>query len=84
MESTMLISESVALLIIVSLLVALVTIFIRISIRLRRGGGSLTTVVLGATDEFMTRDRSRAAETVVNENAGEKREEQSTEGAKKH
>ena len=84
MESTMLISESVALLIIVSLLVALVTIFIRISIRLRRGGGSLTTVVLGATDEFMTKDRSRAAETVVNENAGEKREEQSTEGAKKH
>jgi len=80
----MLISESVALLIIVSLLVALVTIFIRISIRLRRGGGSLTTVVLGATDEFMTKDRSRAAETVVNENAGEKREEQSTEGAKKH
>ncbi len=40
--------------------------------RLRRGGGSLTTVVLGATEEFLTKDRKRAAETIVNENAGKK------------
>ena len=40
-------------------LILVVAVFVRISLRLRRGGGSLTTTVLGATDEFLTRDRSK-------------------------
>jgi len=40
--------------------------------------GSMTTVVLGATDEFLTEDRKKAAETIVNENAGKKFEDQKT------
>lgn len=59
-------------------LFTVVWIFIRISLRLRRGGGSMTTVVLGATDEFLTEDRKKAAETIVNENAGKKFEDQKT------
>jgi hypothetical protein len=60
-------------LIVVLTAVAIVTgIFIRISIRLRRGGGSLTTSVLGATDGFLTQEKSKAAETIVDENAGKK------------
>ena len=63
-------------LIVVLAAVAMVTgIFIRISIRLRRGGGSLTTSVLGATDGFLTQEKSKAAETIVNENAGKKFEQ---------
>jgi hypothetical protein len=57
------------------LLTVVIGIFIRICIRLRRGGGSLTTIVLGATDGFLTQDRSKAAETIVNENAGKKFEQ---------
>ena len=66
-------SEDVfTLLLIVVLLVSIVFIFIRITMKLRRGGGSLTTIVLGATDEFLTHEKSKAAETIVNENAGKK------------
>ncbi len=57
------------------LLMVVIGIFIRICIKLRRGGGSLTTIVLGATDGFLTHDRSKAAETIVNENAGKKFEQ---------
>lgn len=54
------------------ILLLVITVFIRISSRLRRGGGSLTTAVLGSTDAFLTQERSRAAETIVDENAGKK------------
>lgn len=63
-------SDALSLVIVAAILLLVIGIFVRISIRLRRGGGSLTTVVLGATDEFLTKDRSKAAETIVNENAG--------------
>lgn len=56
-------------------LVLVVFVFVRISIGLRRGGGSLTTAVLGATDGFLTQEKSKAAETIVNENAGKKFEQ---------
>ena len=57
------------------LLAVVIGIFIRICVKLRRGGGSLTTIVLGATDGFLTHERSKAAETIVNENAGKKFEQ---------
>jgi hypothetical protein len=36
---------------------------------------------LGTTDGFLTQDKSKAAETIVNENAGKKLEDQKTEGS---
>lgn len=67
--------------IVVFLVVALVVgSFIRISIRLRRGGGSLTTIILGATDGFLTQEKSKAAEVIVNENAGKKFEQLPSSG----
>lgn len=56
-------------------LVLVTGVFIRICVGLRRGGGSLTTVVLGATDAFLTHEKSKAAETIVDENAGKKFEQ---------
>lgn len=70
--------ETLSLIIVAVILVAVIGIFIRISVRLRRGGGSLTTVVLGATDGFLTKDRRKAAETIVNENAGKKFQDPNT------
>jgi hypothetical protein len=63
------------LLMMAALLLLVTGIFVRICIRLRKGGGSMTTIVLGATDAFLTHDRRKAAETIVNENAGKKFEE---------
>ncbi len=71
-------SDTIALIVVAAVLCLVIVIFVRISIRLRRGGGSLTTVVLGATDEFLTKDKKRAAETIVNENAGKRMEDQSS------
>jgi hypothetical protein len=70
--------EVVPLFTLLLVLLVIVGFFIRTSIRLRRGGGSLTTVVLGTADESLTQDRSKAAETIVNENAGKKFERQSS------
>ena len=65
--------DDVLAVIVVFLVVVLVVgSFIRISIKLRRGGGSLTTINLGATDGFLTQEKSKAAEVIVNENAGKK------------
>lgn len=65
-------NDIVSVIFLAGVLVLVITVFIRISLRLRRGGGSLTTAVLGSTDAFLTRDRSKAAETIVDENAGKK------------
>jgi hypothetical protein len=53
-------------------------IFVKISLRIRRGGGGLTTVVLGATDEFYHKDRKKAVEMIVDQNAGKKMEDQAS------
>jgi hypothetical protein len=75
-------SDTFSLLILALALVVVIGIFVRITSRLRRGGGSLTTIVLGATDEFLTRERSKAAETIVNENAGKKFKDQGSDEPK--
>jgi hypothetical protein len=68
-------NEALPLLSLLGLLIIIVGIFVRVCVRLRSGGGSLTTTVLGATDGFLTNERSKAAETIVNENAGKKFEQ---------
>jgi len=53
-------------------------IFVKISLRIWRGGGGLTTVVLGATDEFYHKDKKKAVEMIVDQNAGKKMEDQAS------
>jgi hypothetical protein len=77
------VNELLSLVFILVLLIAIIGTFIRICVRLRSGGGSLTTIVLGATDGFLTHEKSKAAETIVDENAGKKFEQlPSTDPAK--
>ena len=75
-------SDSLSLLFLLIVLLLVIGIFIRITIRVRRGGGSLATLALGATDEFLTKDRSKAAEMIVNQNAGKKLWDQGSEDPK--
>ena len=77
-------NDTFTLLFLLVLLVVIIGTFIRICVRLRSGGGSLTCTVLGTTDAFLTHDRRKAAETIVNENAGKRFEQlPSSDPAKK-
>jgi hypothetical protein len=69
------VSDGMTLLLLLCVLLIVVGGFVRICVGLRRGGGSLTTIVLGATDGFLTHEKSKAAETIVDENAAKKFEE---------
>jgi hypothetical protein len=63
-------------LILVSALILLVIfVFIRIAIRVRRNGGSLTTTMFASTYEFLNKDKREAVEEIVNLNANKKLEE---------
>jgi hypothetical protein len=69
------VTDTLTLLFVLALLIVIIGAFVRICVRLRSGGGSLTCTVLGATDGFLTHERSKAAETIVDENAGKKFEQ---------
>ena len=63
----------------VFLLLAAIYLFIRISGKLRKGGGSLTTTMLGATDLFYDKEKKNAVSQILEMKAGKKQEEQSSE-----
>jgi heme/copper-type cytochrome/quinol oxidase subunit 2 len=63
-------NELLTVLVLAGIIFIVIFVFIWISVKLRRGGGSMTTIALGSTDEFLNTDKSKAAETIVNENAG--------------
>jgi len=64
---------SIVLPVIVVLLV--MAVFLRISRRMRKRGGSFTSILLGSTYELHGKDRREAIEVIVEEKAGKKREE---------
>lgn len=53
-------------------------VFVKIAMKLRRGGGSLTSVVMGATDAFLNNDQKKAVETIVEKHANKKQQEQTS------
>jgi hypothetical protein len=60
------------------LLLAVVFIFIRIALRMRRSGGSMTTLMHGAADGFYNKDKKRAIEYTTEQKAGKKMKKQSS------
>jgi hypothetical protein len=58
------------------IILAVLILFARISARLRKRGGSLTSLLLGATYEFYNQDHRKAAEVVVEERSDKKQKEQ--------
>ncbi|MEJ2048283.1 MAG: hypothetical protein P8Y60_00285 [Calditrichota bacterium] len=61
------------------LLTAAIYLFIRISGKLRKGGGSLTTTMLGATNLFYDKEKKNEIRQIVEMKAGKKQKEQSSE-----
>lgn len=72
-------NEIISLLLIVIILLGSLFIFIRISVRLRRKGGSLTSVLFGATYEFYNKDKRHAVKEVVELKAEKKKKEQDSD-----
>lgn len=60
------------------LLALFIFIFFRISLRIRRSGGSLFNVVYGATDQFLNKDKKKAVEAVSDQFAKKRLEDQSS------
>lgn len=61
-----------------TILIVFIFIFVKISLRLRKTGGTMTTTVHGALDNFYTKDKKKAAEMVVEIQAHKKLDEQSS------
>jgi hypothetical protein len=59
----------------VVILILVTFIFLRISRRMRKRGGSFTSLLLGSTYELHGRDRREAIEVIVEQKAGKKQEE---------
>jgi hypothetical protein len=60
------------------LLLVIIYFLIRFAIKIRKHGGSPTTLMYGATDEFYNKDKKKAIEYVVELKANKKMEEQTT------
>lgn len=60
-------------------LVIVVFVFIRIAMKLRKYGGSLTTLTFGSTFEFLNKDRQRAVKEMLNLQANKKMDEQKSD-----
>ena len=71
--------DVLTLLVILFVLIAVVVIFVRVALRIRRNGGSLTTTVFAATYDFYNKDKRKAIEVISEQKAGKKMEEQATD-----
>ncbi len=60
------------------LLIVVVYFFVRIALRVRRSGGTMTTTVHGALDSFYNNEKKKAVEMVVDKQADKKLDEQSS------
>jgi predicted Holliday junction resolvase-like endonuclease len=71
-------NDTLSLLVVFILLIAIIYVFIRIAINLRKYGGSLTTTMFASTYEFLNEDKREAVEEVVEMKANKKLEEESS------
>ncbi len=60
------------------ILALVIFVFIRIAVKIRRGGGSMTTLMYGATDAFYDKDKRKAIEYVAEQKANKKMSEETS------
>ncbi len=68
-------NETLSLIVLAIGLLIEIIVFIRIAIRVRKYGGSLTTTMFAATYEFLNKDKREAVEEIVEMKANKKMEE---------
>ncbi len=62
---------------VIVLILFIILVFIKIALRVRKYGGSLTTTMFASTYEFLNKDKREAVEEIVEMNANKKLEEES-------
>jgi hypothetical protein len=75
-------SDIFSIFLVLAILLLFSGIFVKVSHSLRKGGGSMTTIMYGATDAFYNKDQKKAIEIIVELKAGKKLEEQNSEEPK--
>jgi len=60
-------------------LIGVIYVFVKLALRIRKHGGSMTTTMHAATYEFLGKDKREAAEEIVEMKANKKMEEQATD-----
>jgi hypothetical protein len=71
-------NDSFSLIFLALILIALIILFVRIALRIRKNGGSITTTFFAATYEFYHKEKRAAIEHIVEVKAHKKMEEQSS------
>jgi predicted Holliday junction resolvase-like endonuclease len=61
---------------VIILILFVIVLFIKIALRIRKYGGSLTTTMFASTYEFLNKDKREAVEEIVEMNANKKLEEE--------
>jgi len=61
---------------VIILILFVIFIFIKIALRIRKYGGSLTTTMFASTYEFLNKDKREAVEEIVEMKANKKMEEE--------
>lgn len=74
--------ETLGLLIAFIVLIVIITVFIRVCLRIRKGGGSLVCTSFGAVDELLDKDRKKAVKEIIEERAGKKVKEKDSSDPK--
>ncbi len=72
-------NEILSLILVSVLLILVVYIFIRVAIKLRKYGGSLTTTMFASTYEFLNKDKREAAKEIVELKANKKMEKEASD-----
>jgi hypothetical protein len=75
--------DTLDIILVFAVLLIVIFIFIRIAVKIRRGGGSMTTLMYGATDEFYNKDKKKAIEYIAEQKANKKMTEQTPGEGKK-
>jgi predicted Holliday junction resolvase-like endonuclease len=64
---------------VIILILFIIFIFIKVALRVRKYGGSLTTTMFASTYEFLNKDKREAVEEIVEMKANKKLEEEKSE-----
>ena len=63
--------------VVIILILLIIVFFIKVALRVRKYGGSLTTTMFASTYEFLNKDKREAVEEIVEMNANKKMKEES-------
>ena len=71
--------ETFELILLLIVLIVIIILFVRVTLRIRKYGGSLTTTMISSMYDFSNKDKRNAIEQIIETRANKKMEEESTD-----